>query len=199
MSPQTVNACYAPNNTVTITVAIMTPPYFDEQADDMTNLGALGFIVAHEVGHAFDSKNIKYDAQGRYNPDWLPAEDLKALEEREKLFSDYFSSYTILDVYHVDGELTMGENYADMGGMECITSLAKNREELRTLFESFAYSWSELASDTDAIEYLSEDVHSPNKVRVNAVLSSSDAFYEAYDVQPGDAMYVKPEDRVRRW
>ncbi len=199
MTPQTVNACYNNDNKVTITVAIMNDPFFSTENSYYENLGGLGAVVGHEIGHAFDSNCINFDDKGFYNPEWLSEADRKVLTERADMLTEYFSDYTIMEVYHVDGELTNGENYADLGGVECITNLVDDKENLKTLFESYAAIWSSVSVDSDAISMLSLDVHSPERVRVNAVLSSCDKFYEAYDVKEGDGMYKAPEERVSRW
>ena len=200
MPMQMVNACYVPNNTVTITVAIMGAPFFDPKADEHANLGGLGMVVAHEVGHAFDSNCIQFDPDGVFDPDWIPAKDREILEERNKAAISYFEEYfTVFDVYRVDGTKTLGENYADLGGMECICSLCDSKEEYETMFTSFATIWSTLKTDTDVLRQLQNDVHSPETIRVNAVLASLDEFYETYDVKEGDGMYVAPENRISRW
>ena len=199
MSAQTVNSMYGIDNSFNITVAIMHAPYFDEDADYYTNLGGLGMVVAHEMGHAFDSNCINYDADGNYNPDWIGKEDREELNNRMDRMIEYYSSFTIMDIYHVDGRLTCGENYADKGGMECLMKIAKTDEQRRMLFENYAYIWCTMLEDTVAMEKLQIDEHSPECIRVNAVLSSTDEFYELYDVNPGDGMYVEPENRVSRW
>lgn len=199
MSPQTVNACYSNDNKVTITVAIMNDPFFSTENDYYENLGGLGAVVGHEIGHAFDSSCMNFDENGRYNPEWLPEADRKILSERADIVTEYFGSYTIMDVYHVDGELTNGENYADLGGVECVVNLTEGEENLKTLFESYARIWCNVTVDSDAISMLSLDVHSPEVIRVNAVLSSCDKFYETYDIKEGDGMYKAPEERVSRW
>ncbi len=199
MTPQTVNACYNVDNTVTITVAIMNEPFFDVDRDYYANLGGLGTVVGHEVGHAFDSNCMDFDENGRYNPEWLPEADRKVLSERADTVTEYFDEYTIMDVYHVDGELTNGENYADLGGVECVVNITEGEKNLRTLFESYAGIWCGVGTDEDAIMMLSFDVHSPDRVRVNAVLSSCDKFYEVYGIREGDGMYKAPEERVSRW
>ncbi len=200
MSSFEVNACYDPNNTVTITVAIMHPPFFDVGASKGTNLGGLGDVVGHEMGHAFDSHCMDFDENGNYDPEWLSEEDRNVLAERAEKMQDYFSSYTVMDIYHVDGEKTGGENYADLGAVECIVNILKDDDEgLRDFFESLAGSWAECKTDLSAIQQLENDEHSPEKIRVNAVLSSCDKFYEIYDVREGDGMYRAPEERVSRW
>ena len=102
-------------------------------------------------------------------------------------------------VYHVDGELTLGENYADLGAMECITSLCGNEDQLVLLFENYARIWCLKTTDDGIVDTLAYDVHSPAMIRVNAILSTNEAFYETYDVSEGDGMYIAPENRISRW
>ena len=194
-----VNAQYQICNSINITVAIMQKPMFDPEGDRAANLGALGAVIGHEIGHAFDSNCINYDPDGKYNPDWLGEEDKKILSERGDILADYYSKFTIMDVFHVDGELTKGENYADLSGVECVTNIIDDKEELKKLFESYAKSWATLAVDSSAIKYLDEDEHSPAETRVNAVLASNKKFNEVYDLKEGDGMYIAPEERVSRW
>ncbi|NLW89400.1 MAG: M13 family metallopeptidase [Clostridiaceae bacterium] len=195
-----VNACYDTDNTVTITVAIMAAPFFDVNADYYTNLGGLGAVVAHEVGHAFDANIIKYNAEGVYDPAWLPATDRTALEERNRVAVEYFENYfTVFDVYRVDGQLTLGENYADLGAMECITNIARTKDDYTKLFENYARIWSTLILNTDVISQLSEDPHSPATIRVNAILATTEDFYDVYGLKEGDGMYIAPENRISRW
>ena len=177
----------------------MYSPYFDSSAPEAANLGGLGTVIGHETGHAFDSNCIKYDQDGNYNPEWLSESDRKILTERAEISKGYYSDYTILDVYHVDGELTNGENYADLGGMEAAVSFFEDKNDLKIFFENYARTWSSLENDSDAIKMLRYDEHSPNIVRVNAVVSSCNKFYKTYDVKETDGMYISPEERVTRW
>lgn len=199
MQPQTVNACFWVDNVVVMTAAITEEPFFSENYSDASNLGRLGMVIAHEVGHAFDSNCINWDDKGVYNPEWLCEKDREALKDRADMCIDYYSEYTIMDVYHVDGKLTLGENYADLGALECITSIPEKKEEFIDLFEGFGEIWRGINSDVEGIYLLHHDEHSPGIVRVNATLSSCDKFYETYDVKEGDGMYVAPENRVERW
>ena len=199
MSAADFNAQYLPTNCINITVAIMQKPMFDPNGDNAENLGALGSIVGHEIGHAFDSTCINYDPDGKYDPSWINEADKQVLKERADALSKYYSNYTIMEVYHVDGELTNSENYADLSGIECVTNLIDDEEELKKLFKSYAESWCTLEVDTDAISMLKLDPHSPAKTRVNAVLASNKKFNEVYDLKEGDGMYVAPEERVSRW
>ena len=200
MAMYEVNACYNPNNTVNVTAAIMHAPFFDLNADIGTNLGGLGTIIGHEMGHGFDTTCMDYNENGEYAPDWLSDADRKAFAERAEKMQGYFSDYTVLDIYHVDGKKTSGENYADLGSMECIVNILKDeKEQLEKFFENLALTKSETRVDSFAIDALETDEHSPERVRVNALLSSCDEFYELYDVKEGDGMYRTPEERVSRW
>lgn len=201
MPMQIFNACYNPsNNSILITVAITNAPFFDINADYYTNLGGLGAVIAHEMGHAFDSNGILFNPERTYDPSWLPEEDYQALTDRNAEAVEYFEdNFTVFGVYHVDGEQTLGENYADLGGMEVITSLAHNNEERRRIFENYAKIWCGKVVDEALIDQLDTDVHSPSAIRVNAILSTLDAFYEVYGPEPGDGMYIAPEDRISRW
>ena len=198
---QTVNACYsATQNNITITVAIAGDSFFDVNGDYYTNLGNLGATIAHEMGHAFDSNCIVFDQNGVYNPEWIADEDMEALLERNEKAVRYFEdNFTVFGIYHVDGELTLGENFADLSGMECIVTLAHSNEDLEKIFKSYAASYCRMSVDVVIIGQLSSDVHSPEVIRVNAILSTTDCFYDVYDVQEGDGMYIPPENRISRW
>ena len=201
MAMQTMNACYSPvHNNITITAAITNAPFFDAKADHYTNLGGLGSVIAHEMGHAFDSNCIVYDQDGAYNPKWIAEEDVKALKERNKKAVSYFEdNFVVFGVHHVDGEQTLGENYADLGGMECVTSLAKNKDDLKKIFENYALIWGRKKLDVKVVDQIAHDVHSPEILRVNAILSTLQCFYDLYDVKEGDGMYIAPEKRISRW
>ena len=198
---QEVNACYqSVYNNVTICTAITNAPFFDADADYYTNLGGLGSVIGHEVGHAFDSEGIYFDKFGKYDRSSLPAEDLQILEERDRKAVAYFEdNFTVFGVYHVDGELTLAENYADLGGLEVITLLAKTNEDLEKIFENYAVCWCLKSTDQAIMWQLAYDCHSPVVIRVNAIVSTIDSFYDVYDVKEGDGMYIAPEDRISRW
>ena len=199
MQPQTVNACFWVDNMVVMTAGITEGAYFDENGSEYSNLGRLGMVIAHEVGHAFDSTCINWDETGNYNPEWLNKTDREALKTRADKCIDYYNNRTIMDVYHVDGEKTLGENYADLGAIECISNIAKEKKDYIEMYEGFAEMWRAIMSDVDGIKQLHTDEHSPGPVRVNGPLSSCEQFYEAYGVKEGDGMYVAPEKRVERW
>ena len=157
-------------------------------------------IIAHEMGHAFDSNCILFNSKGEYDPSWISDTDMQTLLERnEKAVSYFEDNFTVFGVYHVDGEKTLGENYADLGAVECIVSLTKSNDDRIKLFESYATIWCEMCTDDYIIDTIAYDSHSPAYIRVNAVLGTVDAFYETYDVKEGDGMYIAPEDRISRW
>ncbi|MBQ4312187.1 MAG: M13 family metallopeptidase [Oscillospiraceae bacterium] len=199
MSPCTVNACYMPAyNCINITVAVTTAPLYDENADYYTNLGRIGSIIGHEISHAFDSNGVKYDAHGNLRPDAMPEEDIKAFREKQEKVTDFYSSFMILGT-RVDGKLTLGENLADISGLQCALAIAGDREKQKTVFENYARLWLRLETDTSAKKQVESDEHSPASVRVNAVVACFDEFYDIYGVKEGDPMYIAPEERVRRW
>ena len=196
-----VNACYVPSlNNITICVASTNEPFFGIDNDYYSNLGGLGSIIAHEIGHAFDSNCILYDENGVYDPSWIAPEDIDALNARNEQAVSYFEdNFIIFGIYHVDGEQTLGENYADLGGLEAIAGIPETEEQFQTMFEAYARSWCSKVVDEGLIEQIASDEHSPDWIRVNAMLSTLDAFYETYDVQEGDGMYIPPENRITRW
>ncbi|MDO5156440.1 MAG: M13 family metallopeptidase [Eubacteriales bacterium] len=195
-----VNAAYSPCNTFTITVAIMHAPYFDVHADYASNMGGLGVVMGHEMGHAFDSNCIVFDENGKYAPEKICQEDQALLKTRLQQMENYYSGMTIMDIYHVNGAKTSGENYADIGAVESVMNVFRNdKESQKKAIENYARIWCTLEESGMALDLLQNDEHSPDVVRVNAVLSSIKEFYEIYDVKPGDGMYVAPEQRVSRW
>lgn len=201
MPMQIFNACYDPFlNNINITVAITNAPFFDANADYYTNLGGLGMVLAHEMGHAFDSNCILFNSKGEYDPSWISDADMETLLARNEKAVTYFEdNFIVFGIYHVDGEQTLGENYADLGAMECITAITKNQADREKLFESYATIWAEVCSDESIVNQIAYDSHSPAYVRVNAILSTTQAFYETYGVEEGDGMYIAPENRISRW
>ena len=200
MTPWTFNAVYdTTNNTITIPSALFYEPFFDKDADYYTNLGGLGTIIAHEMTHAFDEEGIQFDEKGCYNPDWTGLEDEKRIEQLKANATDYFGNYKIMNLYSIDGELTVNENIADTGALYVIASMTDNKEELKKIFKNYGIIWGTLSYDTDAVDSLFEDVHSPAEIRVNGVLSATDQFYFAYDITKEDGMYIKKEERLRVW
>ena len=199
MTPQTINAYYDPaNNEIVFPAAILQSPFYNPDAEDAVNIGAIGFVIAHEISHAFDANGSKYDEYGNYN-EWWTQEETQKYNELSQSIIDYYSKYEIMGV-PVNGSLTLSENIADLGAMTCVTSIiGDNNKALDAAFGQFAYIWASVETAGYQMYLLNNDTHSPNKLRVNAVLGSCDAFYQVYDIARTDGMYIAPEDRVGIW
>lgn len=199
VTPQTINAMYDPlNNEIIFPAAILQAPFYDSDNSYGANLGGIGFVIAHEVSHAFDSSGALYDEYGNYNV-WWTDEELAEYKKMSQSIVDYYSNYEMMGV-KVNGDLTLMENIADLGAMTCITSIiGDDAKALDEAFGQMTYNWASEDTASFMMYLLNTDTHSPNKVRVNAVLSSCDAFYQIYDIKETDGMYVAPEDRVGIW
>lgn len=197
--PQTINAMYDPlNNEIVFPAGILQPPFYNRENTYGANLGGIGFVIAHEVSHAFDSSGSLYDEYGNYDV-WWSEEELAEYYQMAQEIVKYYDQYEI-GGSHVNGQLTLMENIADLGAMACVASILEGDE--RALDEAFcqmSFNWASKDTDSFMVYQLSTDTHSPNKIRVNAVLSSCDAFYEVYDIKKSDGMYVAPENRVGIW
>lgn len=200
MMSQEVNAYYNPSaNNIYIPRGIMHPPFYDINGDYYANLGGLGETIGHELSHAFDSNGIQFNADGNYDPEWISQADRDAFELVQQKAIDFYDKMTLLDVYHVDGKITLGENLADLGALQCVLHLADKDEDKIKIFENYAAQWYSMYTNTSVIESLTKDVHAPNLIRMNSVLMNTDDFQRIFDVQEGDGMYVAPENRVKRW
>lgn len=199
VTPQTINAMYNPlNNEIIFPAAILQAPFYSSGRSDGANLGGIGYIIAHEVSHAFDSSGAMYDENGNYNV-WWTQDELDEYKRLSKSIVEYYNDYEVMGV-NVDGELTLMENIADLGAITCITSIIGDDEEaLDDAFGQMAYNWASEDTTSFMMYLLNTDTHAPNKIRVNAVLSSCDEFYEVYDIEETDKMYVSPENRVGLW
>lgn len=201
MTPQTVNAYYNPTgNEIVFPAAILQAPFYDAEKDYASNLGGIGTVIAHEVSHAFDSSGSLYDENGNYHV-WWTSEDRAKFKQLADQVVAYYDGQEGYKGRHVNGAQTLNENIADLGSMACITSIVgDDAESLKLVFEQFATIWAAKYTPESMIRRLNTDVHSPAKVRVNAVLSATDAFYKAYpEIKEGDAMYVAPQKRVKIW
>ena len=158
-------------------------------------------IIAHEVTHAFDNNGSKFDYLGNYN-NWWKDKDYKKFEKQTHKVAEYYSKYKVNGI-KVDGELTVGENIADLGSINCITEISKEKgatkDDFKLLFTSFAKMWRSKYLDSYQKLLITTDTHSPDKIRVNATLSSNDYFYEIYKINKLDDMYVNKNERVRVW
>ena len=200
MSPITVNAVYNPLvNTVTIPAAMLSEASFSAKWSEYKNLGMLGGVIGHEMNHAFDSNGFLYDENGNYNTNWINETDKEKYNELMDRVKKYYSEYTILDVYNINGELTLGENIADIGALQCILNTTDNKEHQKEILEAQATQWASLVLVTDVVQQLEGDEHSPAEARSNAVAASMDEFYDIYGIKETDKMYVAPENRVKVW
>lgn len=199
MTPQTINAYYDPgNNEIVFPAAILQPPFYNPEADDAVNFGAIGYVIAHEISHAFDANGALYDEYGNYN-EWWTKEEMEKYNELSQSIIEYYNNYKVMGT-PVNGTLTLSENIADLGAMTCITSIiGDDKKALDEAFGQLAYIWASVETTGYQMYLLNYDTHSPNKIRVNAVLSSCDAFYDVYDIKETDGMYVAPENRVGIW
>ena len=199
VTPQTINALYSPsNNEIIFPAAILQAPFYDSENSVGANLGGIGFVIAHEISHAFDSSGALYDENGNYDV-WWTEEELAEYDRMSQSIVDYYSNYEIMGM-KVNGEQTLMENIADLGAMTCITSIiGDDPYALDDAFTQMTFNWAAEDTASFMMYMLNTDTHAPDKIRVNAVLSSCDAFYEVYDIKETDGMYVAPEDRVGIW
>lgn len=201
MYPYTVNACYsATENDITFPAAILQPPMYDVNASYEENLGAIGYVIAHEITHAFDNNGAKFDENGNA-ADWWTKEDYAEFEKRcEKLIYFYDGQEGIPGVT-MDGRLTLSENVSDQGAVQCITEVASRLEnpDYQKLYRSMANAWASTKT-RECAKYLSvSDVHSEDKLRVNRVVVNCDEFYDAFGITEKDGMWVYPAERVKIW
>ena len=201
MDQISVNAYYNPQDnsinfpSATINLVDFNKTYYE-------NLGTIGMIIAHEVTHAFDANGSKFDEKGNlFN--WWTDKDKEEYKKLQKEVIEYYNKYEVISGNYIDGELTLSENIADLGAVACISGIAKEKKatekEIKSMYESFASLWAEKSRKEYTKMLLLVDTHSPNKYRVNATLSSTDLFYEVYNVSKNNEMYIKEEERLRIW
>ena len=212
MSPQTVNAYFNPlNNEIVFPAAILQPPFYNYLADDAVNYGGIGAVIGHEISHAFDDSGARFDANGNVNNWWIDG-DLEEFEKRGKLLAEQYSAIEVLDSVHINGAFTLGENIGDLGGvLGAYDGLQLHFEKNgrpenidgftpeQRFFMSWATVWRTLIREDALRTQIKTDPHSPGTTRAIQPLKNVDAFYEAFDIQEGDGMYLKPEERVRIW
>ena len=166
------------------------------------NLGSIGFIIAHEISHAFDNNGSKFDENG-FLSNWYTTSSQEKYQEIQNKVIDYYNNYEIIHNVSNNGTRTIGENIADLGAMECITNILirnnANKKDYQTTYESFAKVWANNYSKSTKVLQSLIDTHSPNEIRVNGVLSSTKKFYETYKIDSKDLMYIEPEKRVNIW
>jgi endothelin-converting enzyme/putative endopeptidase len=212
MTPQTVNAYYSPpSNQITFPAAILQPPYFDPNADPAANYGAIGAVIGHEMGHGFDDQGRKFDPKGMLR-DWWTPETAKAFSAKTERLGAQYDSFSPYPGVHVNGKLTMGENIGDLAGIEAAYGAFKKYEAKhgaspvidgltgdQRFFIAFGQVWQAKSREDAERQQILTDPHSPAKYRVNGVVSNVDAWYKAFNVQPGDKLYLPPEQRVHIW
>ncbi len=213
MTPQTVNAYYNPGfNEIVFPAAILQPPFFDASWDAAANFGAIGAVIGHEIGHGFDDQGSRYDGDGKLT-DWWTADDRTAFEHRTRALIDQYNALSPAGAggKTVNGELTIGENIGDLGGLAIAWKayvLSLNGDEspvidgltgAQRFFLSWAYAWQQKSRDEEVVRLLAIDPHSPNEFRCNQIVRNIDEFYDAFDVKPEDALWLEPASRVTIW
>ncbi len=211
MTPQTVNAYYNPQlNEIVFPAAILQPPFFDPAADPAVNYGAIGAVIGHEMGHGFDDQGRKSDGTGMLR-DWWTPEDAARFDDLAAQLGAQYAQYEPLPGHRLNPALGMGENIGDLGGLTLAYEayrLSLGGEEAPVIdgytgdqrfFMSWAQIWRRLYREEELINRIRTGPHSPSEFRANGVVRNMDPWYAAFDVQPGDALYLPPEDRVTIW
>jgi putative endopeptidase len=211
MTPPTINAYYNPlGNEIVFPAAILQPPFFDPSGDMAVNYGGIGGTIGHELTHAFDDSGRRYDATGKLT-DWWTEDDAKRFEVEAAKLGKQYAGFSVIDGAKINGELTMGENIADLGGLllalDAYHASLKGRPAPiidgltgdQRVFLGWAQVWRAKTRDDALRRQLVSDPHSPERARVDVPVRNIDAFYDAFGVKAGDAMYVASGDRVRIW
>jgi putative endopeptidase len=211
MTPATINAYYNPTgNEIVFPAAILQPPFFDPEGDPAINYGGVGAVIGHELTHGFDDQGRRYDGAGRLTDWWTPEDAARFQAQAVKLGKQY-GAFEVLPGAKINGDLTMGENIADLGGL--LLALDAYHASLKgqpapivdgltgaqRVFLGWAQVWRGKTRDDALRQQLVSDPHAPNRARVDVPVRNIDAFYASFGVKPGDAMYVAPADRVRIW
>lgn len=210
MPPQMVNAYYNPTmNEIVFPAAILQPPFFYLEGDNAVNYGAIGVVIGHEMTHGFDDQGRQYDKVGNLT-DWWTAQDSKLFGERTKVLANQFNNFTVLDTMKANGELSLGENIADLGGLNIAyyalqKVLTGNEKPIdgfnpdQRFFLAYAHIWAQNIRDKEIIRRTKEDVHSLGRFRVVGPLRNLPEFYKAFNIKEGDYMSLKEGDRAVIW
>ncbi len=212
MTPQTVNAYYNPlSNQITFPAAILQPPFFDPNADPAVNYGAIGAIIGHEMGHGFDDQGSQFGPTGKFE-NWWTDSAKKAFGERTAALAAQYDAYEAIPGTHVQGKLTLGENIGDLGGIEAAYAAFQKYQakhgKAKTIggltgdqrfFLAYAQAWQTKVREDALRSQLLTDPHSPAMFRVNGVVRNVDAWYKAFNIKPGDKLYLAPAQRVHIW
>ncbi len=211
MTPQTVNAGYRPwKNDITFPAAILQPPFFNVEADDAVNYGAIGAVIGHEIGHGFDDKGSTFDGDGVMR-NWWTEEDRAEFERRTARLVEQYDEYAPFEDLTVNGEFTLGENIGDLGGISIgllAYKMSLNGEEppvidgftgIQRVFLGYGQIWRSKYRDEALRQQIMTDPHSPSKYRANGAVRNVPEFYEAFEVAEGDALFLPPGERVKIW
>ncbi len=211
MNPQTVNAYYNPTtNEICFPAGILQPPFFDMNADDAFNYGAIGVVIGHEMTHGFDDQGRQYDKNGNMH-DWWTAQDAENFKQRTDRYADFFSAIKVLPDLNANGRLTLGENLADHGGLQVAFTAFKNATKEQPLkdvdgftpeqrfFLAYAGVWAANRNEEDIRMRTKSDPHALGEWRVNGALPHIDAWYEAFDITPDNKMFIPKEERLDLW
>jgi putative endopeptidase len=212
MTPQTVNAYYSPQmNEMAFPAAILQAPFFYLDADDAVNYGAIGIVIGHEMTHGFDDKGRLFDLDGNLN-NWWTEEDSKRFKERSKVLVDRFDNFVVLDNLHANGSLSLGENIADLGGLNIswtaineVWKTNKPTEKIDNLtseqrfYLAYARVWAQNIRDKEQVRLTKDDVHSLGRFRVLGPLPNIQAWYDAFNITEKDAMFLPVEKRASIW
>jgi predicted metalloendopeptidase len=211
MTPQTINAYYNPEmNEIVFPAAILQPPFFDANADDAVNYGGIGAVIGHEISHGFDDQGAQYDGDGNLR-DWWTESDHKNFKAKTQMLVNQYNQFEPIKGYHVNGELTLGENIADNSGLAIafkaykISLKGKKAPVIdglsgeQRLYMGWAQVWRTKMREQQQIVQVKVDPHSPGQFRANGTLRNQPGFYDAFKVKQGDKMYLAPQDRVIIW
>jgi predicted metalloendopeptidase len=211
MTPQTVNAYYNPlKNEIVFPAAILQKPFFDVMADDAVNYGSIGAVIGHEIGHGFDDQGRRYDGEGRLRDWWKPADEAEFMQRAQRLV-EQFNQYSPVSGLNVNGQLTLGENIGDLGGLSIAhraygisrkgqpAPLIDNLTGDQRFFMGWAQAWRAKARENYLRQQVVADPHAWAEFRANGPVGNIDAFYAAFNVRPGDKLYRAPDARVKIW
>lgn len=211
MTPQTVNAYYSPvANEIVFPAGILQPPFFDMEADDAVNYGGIGAVIGHEIGHGFDDQGSRYDGDGNLS-NWWTDEDREQFDARTQVLIEQFNGYEPLPGLNIDGQVALGENIGDLVGLTSAyrayqQSLGGETSPVidgytgeQRFFLSWGQIWKMKMRDDAMREQIARGPHAPPMFRAMGAPRNVDAFYEAFDVQEGDDMYIPEEERARIW
>jgi predicted metalloendopeptidase len=211
MTPQTINAYYDPQkNEIVFPAAILQPPFFDPRADDAVNYGSIGAVIGHEISHGFDDQGSQFDAHGNLR-DWFTSDDHARFAAKTAAIARQYGAYEPVPGYHINSALTLGEDIADNAGLAVAyrayrLSLGKNAAPVidglsgeQRFYMGWAQAWQAKVRDNTAILRIKADPHSPPRFRILGTVVNQPGFYLAFNVQPGDKMYLPPQERVTIW